>query len=81
MKEDTRKAIDIVTKLTPIKFPYHVARFFEGNSQEIEFATKEQISFGEDYGSLGEIREAVAWFVNQLGGTVKWKKSAPKSGD
>lgn len=34
----------------------------------------DQASFGKDFGSLQELRTAIQWYVDQLGGTVKWEK-------
>lgn len=33
-----------------------------------------EICLGEDYVSLETARKAVEWYVEQLGGTVKWSK-------
>lgn len=68
-----KKAIDLIGSTPPIKFPHNVSRFFIGGPHSIEFAS-EQASFGEDYGSLTELRSAVEWLVDQLGGKVKWSK-------
>lgn len=56
-----------------VSVPFNVRRFFPDYASPISFAG-DQISLGGDYGDLEEIREAVAWYVEQLNGDVKWKK-------
>lgn len=72
-----KKAYEIVVKQPSIKFPWHVGRYFADNSRQIDFSG-EELSFGEDYGTLDQVRTAVEWLVDQLGGTVKWKKQNTK---
>lgn len=55
-----------------ITVPYNVWRFFGSSKKTVDFAG-DQASLGEDFGTLGELRDAVKWYVEQLGGTVKWK--------
>jgi hypothetical protein len=33
----------------------------------------DQASFGCDYKSLPELREAIEWYAKQLGGKVEWE--------
>lgn len=56
-----------------IEVPYHVWRMFGQNCKVISMAG-DQASFGEDFGSLQELRSAVQWYVEELGGKVKWEK-------
>lgn len=56
-----------------IEVPYHVWRIFGQNCKLIIMAGN-QASFGEDFGSLQELRSAVQWYVEELGGKVKWEK-------
>ncbi len=56
-----------------IEVPYHVWRMFGQNCKLILMAG-DQASFGEDFGSLQELRSAIQWYVEELGGKVKWEK-------
>lgn len=56
-----------------IKVPYHVWRMF-GEDCKVIIMAGDQASFGEDFGSLQELRSAIQWYVEQLGGKVKWEK-------
>lgn len=56
-----------------LSVPFNVRRFFPDYASPISFSGT-QISLGGDYGELSEIREAIAWYVQQLNGSVKWKK-------
>lgn len=56
-----------------IEVPYHVWRMFGENSKFIVTAGA-QASLGEDYGSLQELRSAIEWYADQLGGKIKWEK-------
>lgn len=52
--------------------PWYVKRVMPDNFR-IE-VLGEQLTFGQDFVTIEEAREALDWFVNELGGTVKWKK-------
>ena len=56
-----------------IEVPWHVWRLFSENCKRISIGGA-QASFGEDYGSKEELRVAIEWYVEQLGGKVKWEK-------
>lgn len=56
-----------------IEVPYHVWTCFGEKSKVITLAG-DQASLGEDYKKLDELRKALDWYVNQLGGQVKWGK-------
>lgn len=56
-----------------IEVPYHVWRMF-GEDCKVIIMAGDQASFGEDFGSLQELRSAIQWYVEQLGGKVKWEK-------
>jgi len=71
-KKQPKKAVDLMVETPPIKFPWHVMRFFGEGSRQIDFAN-DQASFGEDYGNIYEIREALDWLTDQFGGKVNWK--------
>ena len=67
------KAYKKMKKVEDIQMPWEVGRFFKDGSRSISFFG-DQASFGEDYGTIEELRSAIQWFVEQFGGTVKWKK-------
>lgn len=71
-KHADKKAYQVITMQPSIKMPYHASRFFTEGSRQIDFAG-DQLSLGEDFGSLQEVRSAVEWLVDQLGGKVKWE--------
>lgn len=56
-----------------IEVPFDVWRMFGKNCKVISMSG-DQASLGEDFGSLQELRTAIQWYVDQLGGTVKWEK-------
>jgi hypothetical protein len=54
--------------------PFNVWNKFGERTKFISFFG-DQISLGEDYASLEEVRAAIEWYVEQLGGEVKWNGS------
>ena len=68
-----KKAIELAVEVPPIKIPWTVARFFKGGHTEITFSGKD-VSIGEDYGSVQELRKVIDWLADQFGGKVKWSK-------
>jgi hypothetical protein len=58
-------------KLVLDSVPYKVARAFTQPRLEV---VGDQVCIGEDYLTLDEAREAIAWYVDQLGGKVVWSK-------
>lgn len=60
-----------LVKYKPIEVPYNVWRFIGSNSKYINEAGN-AASLGEDYGTIYELRNAIEWYVDQLGGKVKW---------
>lgn len=58
-----------------IEVPWNVWRMFGDKSKNgiIEICG-DQASFGEDFGSKEELRFAIEWYAEQLGGKVKWEK-------
>ena len=67
------KVIEQVKLQKDIEVPYHVWSVFGDQCKFITFAGN-QASLGEDYGTVEELRKAVEFYVEQLGGTVKWGK-------
>ena len=73
MSKDQRRAVDIVRDYTPVVVPYDVWHLFGSQCKSIEFAS-DRLSFGEDYASIEEARLALEFYVEQLGGKIKWEK-------
>lgn len=58
-----------------IEVPWNVWRMFGNRAKCGTIQIRgDQASFGEDFGSKEELRAAIAWYVDQLGGKVKWDK-------
>jgi hypothetical protein len=57
-----------------IEVPWSVWRLFGSENCKYISIRGDQASFGEDYGSKEELRAAIAWYVEQLGGKVEWDK-------
>lgn len=72
-KSIEKQLIDYLKEPSTIDVPYHVWRFIGDETKQISLAG-DQASLGLDYGSLQELRNAIAWYVEQLGGQVKWEK-------
>ena len=68
------KAYKKMKEVPAIKMPWHVMRFFAEGSRHITFSG-DQASFGEDYGTIDELRAAIKWFVKQFGGKVTWDEN------
>ncbi len=56
---------------TEVEVPYHVWSQMRPDSQRISIVGSD-VSLGEDYATLEGARAAIEWYVQQLGGTVKW---------
>jgi hypothetical protein len=54
-----------------VNIPWQVNHILGCDHQKIEIFA-DQVSIGSDSCSLDEAREAVAWYVKQLGGKVEW---------
>ena len=67
------KIIEQLELQKDLEVPHYVWRMFGEQCKFITFAGN-QASLGEDYGTTEELREAVKFYVEQLGGTVKWSK-------
>jgi hypothetical protein len=57
---------------TTVEVPYEVWTAFGSNCRELSISQTD-ICLGEDYKSLRQARAAIEWYVNQLGGKVKWE--------
>jgi hypothetical protein len=60
-------------KYKPIEVPYKVWVCFGQQSKLIHVAG-DQASLGEDYVDLEQLREAISWYADQLGGKITWSK-------
>lgn len=67
------KIKDIVVMQPDVEVPFHVWTLFSEQCKQVQFAG-DQLSFGEDYMDLDSARSAIEWYVDQLGGKVKWSK-------
>ena len=67
------KLIEQLKLQKDIEVPWYVWRMFGSQCKFITLAGN-QASLGEDYGTAEELRKAVEFYVEQLGGTVKWGK-------
>lgn len=56
-----------------IEIPWKVNRVIGSEHKVIETVGDGQVCIQEDFVSLGEAREAVEWYVKQLGGRVEWE--------
>lgn len=56
----------------PIEVPYHVWTVF-GNESKFILVSGDTASLGEDYKTLAELRKAIEWYADQLGGKIKWE--------
>ena len=59
--------------VSSFEVPWDVWRLFGEKQKHLEIVV-DQVSLGEDTASLEEARNAIAWYVDQLGGTVKWEE-------
>ena len=64
---------DKVKENKPIEVPYHVWRFLGENSKTV-LISSEQVSIGEDSGTVEEIQKALEWYITQFNGKVTWSK-------
>jgi hypothetical protein len=74
--ETLKEKYDAIQEIgTDVQIPFHVARFTSTRGSLLIFG--DQVSIGTDdadFGSLEECRQAIEWYVQQLGGAVKWQK-------
>ena len=63
----------LIDKYKPIEVPYNVWRFIGQEAKFVRIAG-DQASIAEDYGTLQELRTAIEWYAEQLGGKVKWEE-------
>jgi hypothetical protein len=56
-----------------IEVPFEVWRFLGPQSKKI-LVRGDEASIGEDYGNKEQLRKALEFYIDQLGGKVKWEK-------
>lgn len=61
----------LVSELAAHDVPFHVWSLFGDKQRQIQLLGTD-ICLGEDYATLKGCRQAIEWYVEQLGGTVKW---------
>jgi hypothetical protein len=70
-KQKEKRAIDIIVTQPDIQIPWEVARFMDSKTIRF-FGDQICLSNEGDYATLAEARKAIEWYVDQLGGKVKW---------
>lgn len=60
-----------VQEIGNVQVPWEVWTVF-GENSKVASITGTEICLGEDYVGIDRARQAVEWYVRQLGGTVKW---------
>lgn len=70
-----KKIIEQVKLQEDIEVPWHVWRMFGRCAKRISLHGNQASLTNEgDFGTSEELRKAIEFYVNQLGGTVKWSK-------
>jgi len=60
---------------TDLEVPWHVWTKFGQNAKRVTFAGNQaSLTDDADYASLEELRKAIQWYAEQLGGKVEWDK-------
>jgi hypothetical protein len=79
MKHEERTIKEILESQELVKpVPYHVWRIFGGGRKNIDlYGNQASLCEGGDFATLAELRVAVQWYVEQLGGVVNWDKKSP----
>jgi len=67
------KVVEQLKLQKDIEVPYHVWRFL-GTESKFILIRGDEASLGEDFGTTQELRKAIEFYVDQLGGKVNWKK-------
>ena len=71
--QEPKKLHELIKENNNIVVPYHVWTVFGDDTKVISYDSGGQASLGCDYKSLTELRNALQWYVEQLGGKVKWE--------
>lgn len=67
------KLKELLKRQKDIEVPFEVWSCFGEKAKEI-FIAGDTASLGEDYKTLEQLRAAIEWYADQLGGKVKWSK-------
>lgn len=67
------KLKQLLERQKDVEVPFHVWTVFGEKAKGI-FIAGDQASLGEDYKTLEQLRAAIDWYADQLGGKVKWEK-------
>ncbi len=68
----TKKLVNQLDEYNPITVPYDVWRFV--GSKELDVMGNQAcLSVTSDFGTKEQLRNALDWYVDQLGGKVKWE--------
>ena len=60
---------------TDLEVPWHVWTKFGSNAKRVTFAGNQaSLTADADFASLEELRKAIQWYAEQLGGKVEWDK-------
>lgn len=70
---NSKKLLNQLKLQKDIEVPHSVWSLFGENCKKITIAGN-QASFGEDYAEVDQLRNAIDWYADQLGGKVKWEK-------
>ncbi len=80
MKKNKPRLFDKIKDMNAVDVPYNVWNTFgdDRNVKQINYNSWGEVCLGGDYKSIPEARKTIEWYVNQLGGKVKWEKENGK---
>ena len=73
MKPKEIKLKDQLKLQSDIEVPFEVWRFM-GPQSKLILVRGDEASLGEDFGTKEQLQKALEFYVDQLGGKVKWEK-------
>lgn len=73
-KKKSIRAVDVLVTQPDIDIPWKVYTVVSDSEIQISILGDQLFIGGGDYVKLDEARNAIEWFVDQLGGKVKWDK-------
>lgn len=74
MRKRIKKVHELLVSPTKVPVPFEVWRFMSAGAHSVEaVADQAFLCASADGGTLPELRKAVEWYVDQLGGEVVWK--------
>lgn len=76
MSKTIKEKYDAIQKIgSDVAIPWNVARLTHPRGSLSIYGSLIGIGSDDaDYGSLEEVRTAIEWYAEQLGGKVKWQK-------